>query len=40
MAETLEAKAVMDRQEAFPTVSRDTNLPMIDRVQGDSAPAI
>ncbi|MBK0328696.1 acetylornithine deacetylase [Rhodobacteraceae bacterium F11138] len=33
MVENLDAKAIMDRLVAFPTVSRDTNLPLIDWVQ-------
>jgi acetylornithine deacetylase len=34
MAEKLSAKALMDRLVSFPTVSRDTNLPLIDWVEG------
>lgn len=33
MTETLSAKAIMDKLVSFPTVSRDTNLPLIDWVE-------
>ncbi|MHA6263951.1 acetylornithine deacetylase [Arenibacterium sp. CAU 1754] len=33
MPETLSAKAIMDRLVSFPTVSRDTNLPLVDWVE-------
>ncbi|WP_323036579.1 acetylornithine deacetylase [Pararhodobacter sp.] len=34
VATILDARAILDRLVAFPTVSRDTNLPLVDWVQG------